>query len=846
MAGRGRRARSTGEAGTRVATAWTNVVADERGFALSLLNDVRFAARRLIRRPGFSGVAVLILALGLGTITAMFSLVNAALLRSLPYPDPDRLVRVQVRGEGSDVTGYDLFQPFVFRHLRQHNDVLSGMAAVRIRNRGLAHPGQAPMPVSSMSVTADYFSMMGMAPALGRVFLPDDDQPGHNRVVVLSDRLWKERFGGDPQIIGRSLMLGDQLVMVVGVMPAAFNGPVHRWTRAELWRPMGLTPAALRPDSTQHLEVFGRLAPGVTKAAATGQLTTLAARLSDGKQRTVSVSRLAKKSALNEEIQIGAWLALGLAGFVLLIACTNLAGMQLARLVGRGHEQAIRLALGASRGRLVREAIIENLLVSLAGAALGILLAWWSAGLVGSRLILDDGPQTTVGIPVEIDLRVLAFAVAAAVVSAVFVGTAPAWLARSPLFDTLRRGSHGTTARTRPRLGQSLVVAQMAMALVLLMGGGLFLRGLQRTYTDDPGWQMDGLMTGRLSLSGPRYDEPSARAAFLNRLQQRLSAIPGVEGSAMSEWVPVAGHEWWSIGVEGQPAEDSLRSAYIDAVSPEYFDVLGIALRAGRPFGPTDNTEGVPVVMVNERMAREVWPGGNPIGKRISLAAGDWTASAEVRAWRTVVGVVADIRYPGALEELETRYQVYRPIRQALPWDISIALRAHGPPGALGRTLRAAVAELDPRLAVDDARSVRALIDDEIANYALTGRVIFSFAVLGVLLAALGVYGLFSAFVAERTREIGVRVALGADRKQVVGLVLGKGLRLALIGALIGMLGAVIVAPALRAVAYELPAHEPLAIVLLAGVLVAVALFACWIPARRAAALEPMVALRQE
>jgi hypothetical protein len=306
------------------------------------------------------------------------------------------------------------------------------------------------------------------------------------------------------------------------------------------------------------------------------------------------------------------------------------------------------------------------------------------------------------------------------------------------------------------------------------------------------------------------------------------------------------GDNRWNLGIEGLPSEGSGRSGYIDAVSPEYFKVLGIGLRQGRVFGPGDTRDGLPVIVVNERMARELWPGSSAVGKRVSLAADDPSADAEVRAWRTVVGVIADIRFPGELEELDSRFQVYLPMRQWLPRDMTVSLRTHGPPEAMGGALRAAVAELDPGLVVEDARTVRELIDREHTNYALTGRVIFVFALLGMLLAALGIYGLFSGFVAERTREIGVRVALGAGRGQVVALVLRKGLRLAALGALVGMLGALMVVPSLRAVAYELPAHEPLAIVLLAGLLIAVALFACWLPARRAAALEPMAALRQE
>jgi putative ABC transport system permease protein len=813
---------------------------------LSLLTDFRLAARRLYRQPGYSCLAVLILALGLGTTTAMFSLVRSAVSRPLPYPEPERLVRIQV-GVGPAATGSYYFQPFVFAHLRQHNDVLSGMAAVNFRQLGLGHPGQPPEPVGSLSVTADFFGLMAMPPALGRLFLPDEDQPDRSRVVVLSDRLWRQRFGADPRIVGRSLVLGDQPVTVVGVMPAAFSDPLHRWTRAELWRPMALSPADLQPDATRSLEVWGRLRPGLTRPAAAAQLTAIAARLGDGQKRTVLVRPLGNKSGLKEEIQVGVWLALGLAVFVLLIACTNLAGMQLARLAGRGHEQATRRALGATRWRLVREAMVENLLVSLVGGALGVILAFWCADLVGSRLILDDGPQTTIGVPVQIDVRVLLFALASAVLSAAIVGIAPACLGeRAALFETLRRGGQGTTARPRPQLGQSLVVAQMAMALVLLMGGGLFLRGLQRLRHESPGWRMDGLMTGRLKLQGPRYADRGARVAFLDRLEPRLRAIPGVSSIATSEWVPVSGDQRLRIAAEGLPAPPSPRSAYVDPVSSDYFRVLGIALRQGRPFGPDDAPGGLPVIVINQRMADELWPAGSPLGKRIALAVDDPSVPAPFAVWRTIVGVVSDIRFPGQLDYQKTRLQVYSPIRQMVPRDITISLRTQGAPEASLGALRAAVADLDPSLVVHDASTIRGLMDQELANFSLTGWVMFALAVLGLLVAALGVYGLFSGFVVQRTREIGVRVALGARRGQVVGLVLRKGVRLAFAGALVGMLGVGLVVPALRAVAYELPAHEPMAVLLLAAALVAVALLACWLPARRAAALDPMVALRHE
>jgi predicted permease len=812
-----------------------------RGF----LRDLRLAVRTLLRQPGHTALVVSILALGLGATTATFSLVNTALLRPLPFPEPDGLVHLQVT-VGPEDTGYEFLPPWVFRHLREHNDVFEGMAAVALDDEGLAVPGQPPESAWSLWVTADFFPLLGVRPALGRTFLPEEAEPGRDRVVVLSDRLWRARFAGDPNIVGRSLQQGEETVTVVGVMPPSFNDPLHRWTRAELWRPMALSPAAMDRGSHESLVVWARLKPGVTKAAARARLDALIAHLDDGKRRQTQMKRLSRRSGLNEEIQVAAGLALGLAVFVLMIACTNLASVQLARMAGRGHEQAIRVALGASRGRLVRAALAESLLVSLAGGALGLLLASWGAELVAGRLILDEGRQLTVGLPVELDAKVLTFALAGALASALIVGTAPAWLsARAALFDTLRKGGHGTTDRAPPRLRQALVVAQMAMALMLLMGGGLFLRGLQRMDQGDQGWRVDGLLIARVRLRGDRYDQRPARFAFVDRLRDRLASVPGVTGSAVADWVPVQGHHLLRFAAD-KPEALQMRGSYLDAVSPDYFRVLGMTLREGRLFGDADALEGQPVAIVNERMARELWPGQSALGKRLSFAIDDPGASPSFRAWKTIVGVVADVQFPAQLEDARSRYQAYYPFRQAGGRALALAVRTAGHPEAVTGAVRAALAELDPGLVLEEASTARALIERERANFTVMAWLMFAFAALGILLSSLGVYGLFSGYVAERTREIGVRMALGARGEQVLALVLQKGLRLAALGALVGMLGTAAIVPALRAVAYELPPHEPLAVVVLALVLVAVALFACWLPARRAAALDPMVALRQE
>lgn len=809
-----------------------------------MLRDLHLAARRLLRRPGFAGLSIAILALGLGAATAMFSLVNAAVLRALPFRDPARLVRVQV-GQGRPGGGYFFLPPFVFRHLHAHSDVFEGMAAVGMGNTNFIQPGAPPEQVWYLKVTADFFGMLGVPPALGRVFRPDEDQPGRNQVVVLSARLWHERFGSDPKVVGRTLQLGERTFTIVGVMPPSFSDPLNRFTRVDLWRPMALSPEAMSPTSAESLEVWGRLAPGVRQSVAVERLDTLLGRIGDGHHREVRIKRLAAKTGLGDETQAAIWLALALAVVVLLIACANLAGMQLARMVGRGHEQAIRVALGASRARLAREALAESLLVSVAGGALGVLVAVWCTELLASRLVLSSG-QLTMGLPVELDRGVLLFALGCALASALIVGLAPIWLGgHGGPFATLRKGGAATTDRPRPRLRQALVIGEMAMALVLLMGGGLFLRGLQRLETDHPGWQVEGLMTARVATPGARYDERGERVAFLERLQQRLAGLPGVTGVAVAEWLPVTDGFRPRFVAEGLPPRAADKDAYLNAVSPDYFATLGMTLREGRLLTSADAPEGLPVAVVNEAMARELWPGRSPIGRRIAFGRDDPSAPERFKAWKTIVGVVSDVQFPGNLDDIGSRFQVYHPIAQRLPSSLRVAVRSAGPPEALAGPLRRALADLDPILLVDHVSSARALRDRELANFSLTAWVIFAFAGLGLLLSALGVYGLFSGFVAERTREIGVRVALGARKEQVLGLVMRRGLRLAALGAAAGMLGALALVPVLRAIAY-LPEHEPLAVLVLATALVAVALFACWLPARRTANLDPMVALRQD
>jgi putative ABC transport system permease protein len=431
--------------------------------------------------------------------------------------------------------------------------------------------------------------------------------------------------------------------------------------------------------------------------------------------------------------------------------------------------------------------------------------------------------------------------------TALVVGTAPVWLStRQAVFDGLRKGGRGTSDRSQPRLRQGLVAAELALALVLLAGGGLFLRGLQRFVAADPGGQADSLLTGRIQLTGARYDNPDARATAMRRIQQALSSLPGVASVAVADWLPIttrgSRHEFRVEGAAPRPAGQA-PTMYSNLVSPEYFATIGIALREGRLFGGADVSGAAPAAIINETMARNLWPGHSALGKRLAFVEDNANSRWY---WKSVVGVVADVQYRSSIEDPKSRYQAYFPLWQWPSRNIKVALRTHGDPQMLVSGLRQAVAGVDPQLIVYEPLAARALMDRYLANFFLAGWVMFGFAGLGLLISGLGVYGLFAGFVVERTREIGVRMALGAQSDQVVAMVMRKGVRIAIVGAGLGALGALVVVTVLRSIAFELPAPEPGIVVLLPLLLIAVALFACWLPARRAAAVDPMVALRQE
>jgi putative ABC transport system permease protein len=809
------------------------------------MNDLKFAFRQLLKNPGFTAVAVLTLALGIGANTAMFSVLNAILFRALPYPGSDQLVRVYRTSPQSQSWSHSVPN---FLDYQSQNNVFDRMAAFTWLDFDLNEPGQPAERVRGMLASADLFPMLGVQPALGRMFTSEEDRMNPT-VAMLSHGFWMNHFGGDPNVIGRTLQLNRASVTIIGVMPAGFDYPLL-WGRVDLWRPIGFPPG-MRQDVNRGnawFQIAARLKPGVSLAQARAEMKAVAARSArdhpeKNAQTGLRVLPLGASSG-DETSRRVTWMTMGLAAFVLLIACANLANLQFARAAGRAHEYAIRTALGAQRARLIRQLLTESLLLALIGGACGIMLALWCNSALGKHIIVAGQS----GLALPLDLRVLGFALGVSVVTGVAFGLAPAWAAsRADVNHNLKQTARGATAdRSQHRLRHALIVAEIAMALVLLTGAGLFLRGLDRFTHRDPGWRVDGLLTGHITLPNSQYARNDGRRIFFERILERLVALPGVERAAVASSLPI---ERYSSGrrvvIDGQsqpPTGQEPLSAY-QGVSPGYFETLGIRLLQGRSFTSSDNGSNSPaVVIINETMARSFWPNESPLGKRIAFEHPQTGFQRGIE----VVGVVNDVRLSANLAQPETRLQAYRPVAQAMQGNLVIAIRSSSRPEGLTDALRRAVAELDPQLPVFEINTARQASARLLANYSLISKLLGGFALLGLLLAGLGIYGVIAGFVVERTNEIGIRFALGAQIRDILRLVLGLGLRLSLAGLLIGLIGAFGIECLLLSVVPELPSRDPVTLAVVGLTLIAVALVACWLPARRAMHVDPMEALRHE
>jgi putative ABC transport system permease protein len=808
----------------------------------TLVQDLRYGLRMLAKSPGFTVVAALTLALGIGANTAIFSVVNAVLLRPLPYPDSDRLVMVWGKNlqKGFD---WDLVSPADFADWQAQNDVFEQMAASRDAIYTLTGRVE-PEQILGYRFSADFFQVMGVKPALGRTFLPEEDHPGNDRVVVLSHRLWQRRFSGDPRILGKTLILSGESYTVIGVMPPAFQHPIEA---VELWTPLAVDPTLMSNRGRRFLRVLARLRPGVTLRQAQKQMDTLARRLEQQHPDTnagegVKIVTLRQQHV--GDIQPALLVLLGAVGFVLLIACANVANLVLARAVARQKEIAIRTALGASRLRLVRQVLTESILLSLLGGVSGLFLALWSSSFL---LAIFPNNIANLQIPrvenIPIDARVLGFTVVIALLTGCVFGLAPALQAtRSRLNDALKEMGRSATAGSREgRFRSLLVVSQIALALVLLAGAGLMIKSFLRLEQGDLGLNPENVLTEHVFLPQYKYGDAGKRRAFVRDVLRQVQALPGVKSVGAINFLPLSGF-WGTVSftVEGRPSPRPGDEPEADnrVVTPNYFHTMGIRLLRGRDFREQDR-EGAPqVAIINDTLARRFWPGEDPLGKRLNL--GD----ANSPSWWEVVGIVGDVKAFGL--EKETHHDIYRAYDQ-VPFPLIVfAVRTASDPMALTTAVRNAIWAVDKDQPVFKVLSLNQLAAESITLRRISTLLLGAFAALALILAAVGIYGVISYSVSQRTHEIGIRMALGAQPRDVVKLVVGQGMTLTLIGVAAGLGAAFGLTRMLSSLLYGVRPTDPITFAGVSLMLTAVALVASYIPARRATKVDPMMALRYE
>ncbi len=806
--------------------------------------DFRFALRSFLRTPAFTAVAVLTLALGIGANTAIFSVLNVVLFHPLPYPDSGRLVMVWMRF--TDI-GIPKDQNWVsapeFHDLSELNRSFSGLAAMDTTTFNLGLGGR-PESVSGAQVSPALFSILGIQPRLGRTFLPEEAQPGRDRVIVLSDALWRRAFAADPQIVGKDIVVSGQTMNIVGVMPPGFEYP----TPCELWTPLAFPPDAFDPNNrgSHGLLVLARIRPGLSLEQARSDMAAVSRSIIE-KARDYPYERFHFTVLLNPlleetvgDVRTSLWILMGAVGFVLLLACANVAGLLLVRSSARQREIAIRVALGAATGRIVRQMLTESVTLSVIGGLAGLLL---TPALLKALVAFSADALPRV-VSTDIDLRALLFTTAVALATGVLFGLAPALGARHDLrYDILKEGGRTSTggAGTR-RLRRLFVAAQAALALVLLACSGLLLRSFAEILKLDPGFRPEGVLTAQVVLPVQKYPNPENWRTFFNELIARIETLPGVDAAGSVAFLPLGGQGssgTVTVDTQAVPPDKTTPEADQRPVSPGFFRAMGVPLVAGRYFDARDTDTAPPVAIVDETLARTYWPDDDPIGKRIRAGG-----RRSTRPWMTIVGVVRHVRYR-TLEE-PSRVTLYWPQAQRPYPFIGLAIHTPLDPLSLAPAIQKVVLELDPEQPVDHVRTMQSLMADSLARRRLTMTLLVLFAGGALLLAALGIYGVTAYTVTQRQQEIGLRMALGASRLIVLRLIIRQGLSLVLAGLVAGLLGTLILARFLSTLLFSVRPSDPLTLLAAALVLVLVALMACAIPAYRAARVDPMIALRYE
>ncbi|MBV9924266.1 MAG: ABC transporter permease [Acidobacteria bacterium] len=812
----------------------------------TLLQDVRYGLRVLRQRPGFTLVAVLTLALGIGANTAVFSLVSAVLVRPLRYREAERLVTVW---EDATAAGFAHDGPSVgtYADWRAQNKVFEDVAAVAQRVFDLTGAGGEPEKLLGLGVTSNFFPLLGAEPQLGRTLLPEEDRPGAPHVAVLSHGLWQRRFGGERSVVGREVMLDGEPYTVVGVMPADFQ---FEYPNVGLWIPAAFTQEQLNDHASHYLDVVARLKPGVTVGQAEADLNAIARRIAEAYPADAAGLKAALvplREHLAGDVRRPLLLLLAAVAFVLLIACANVAGVLLSRAAARRREIAVRAALGASRLRIVRQLMTESALLSAAGGTLGALLAVWTFAFLG-RLVPDG--LSGMAEP-RLDAAVLFFTLFVSLLASVAFGLAPALQAsKTDLGDALKQaGGRGAAGAGRVLRG-AFVVGEVALALVLLVGAGLVVRTLYNLHEQYAGLEPGSVLTLRTQLAENRYRDPARRMAFYDRVLERVKGLPGVVAAGYTTSVPLmrkGGANGLSIeGKENGPGSNW--NANHRQVSPDYFRALGVTLREGRGLEEHDDEGAPPVAVVNVTAARAFWPGETAVGKRFKVGPPD-----SPQPWLTVVGVVEDVRQMASDEPVKA--EMYVPIGQAgvywksgnlffVPRDLVV--RTSVEPKSLAPAVREVVREIDPYQPVSAVRTLEEVLMLDTGQRRVGVILLAAFAGLALLLAALGIYGVLAFFVVQHTPEIGVRMALGARPADMLRMVVGRGMRLALAGVGLGLAAAFALTRLIESQLFGVSATDPLTFAGLALLLAAVALLACLVPARRATKVDPMVALRYE
>ena len=809
----------------------------------TLIQDLRYGTRVLLRRPGFTAVAVLTLALGIGANTAIFTVVNSVLLRPLPYKDPDRLALVR---ESLPKLGWNMMSasPAEFLDYREGNEVFSDIASFTDQSLNLTGQGD-PLRVQAARVSASLFPLLGVQPSQGRTFLEEEDQVGNSSVIILSHGLWQSHFASDPAVINKVVRLDDKPFTVVGVMPPSFQFPYTGGTFArapELWVPLALTDQErkIRASDFQY-GVIGRLKPGISLPQAQANIEAVVAHFQQQRPDIyedvqVSATVVGLKQDVVKKVRLLLLILLGAVSMVLLIGCANVANLLLARAVSRQKEIAIRIALGAGTWRIVRQLLTESVLLSLIGGGSGLVLAIWSL-----ELVAKFGPRDIPRLQeISLDLPVLCFTLLVSVLTGILFGLAPALQsARLNLNQVLKdAGARATRGLEGKRLRELLAVFETASAIVLLVGAGLLVNSFARLLRVPPGFNPEGVMVAQTALPTTRYRKADQSKAVQKQLLERLAALPGVQAAGVTTNLPLVGERGIGFIVEGDTAE-AVNTGYNAWVSDDYFRAMGISLRAGRSFTDADREDTPPVVVINETMQRRFWPDDDAIGKRVKW--GGWNDG-----WLTIVGVVADVKVSSL--EAETNPAIYMPIFQIPRARSSViyVVRSSTDAANLSTELRNEIKAVDAELPVYDIRAMSQVIGESVAQRRFTMMLLSVFAAAALLLAAIGLYGVISFSVTERTREIGIRMAMGASYTDVLRLVLGQALTLSLVGIVIGIAGALALTRMMTTLLFEVSPTDSFTFVCAPLLLAGVALIACFVPARRAATVDPMVALRYE